>query len=489
MRRRSSAPAPSFRLLTKRPVDRRRGGSRAQSARPLRQAARRRAHRRAGARRRGGRSAAAPAGACRRAEGALSHAPRSTSSSSARSCWRPPPSTRSSSIPRCRPSASPSCATNCAASATRSRRCAPNGPSSTRRRASRGWPTRHLALAAGQADAIRQLRSICPTPPAGAAGRAATPIGAMLAPPQPDDRPAACRRPQHAVTAHDARLPKRPESRWQRTLRSLLYGRNVDRDVKAKARLGLAIVAFAGIYGVIALRLVMFAVASDEPRRPSHRRPGRGRHRAARHPRPQRRDPRDRRQDAVAVRRAAQAHRRRRGRGAAHRRRCPTSTPRKCASAWPRSAASSGSSARSRRKQQQRDPPARHSRHRLPHREQARLSQRRRRSRTSSASSISTTRASPASRNGSTGRGSPRCTWRASPPTGCSGRCSSSLDLRVQHALRDELVKAREKFKAKAAAGLVAQRRYRRGRRAWCRCRTTTRTIRARPTIRAASTG
>ena len=57
---------------------------------------------------------------------------------------------------------------------------------------------------------------------------------------------------------------KTPESRWQRSLRSLLYGRNIDRGVKAKARLGLAILAFAGIYGVIALRLVMFAMASSE---------------------------------------------------------------------------------------------------------------------------------------------------------------------------------------------------------------------------------
>ena len=53
------------------------------------------------------------------------------------------------------------------------------------------------------------------------------------------------------------------ETRWQRALRSLLYGRNVDRNVKAKARLGLAIVAFAAIYCVIALRLVMFATVSD----------------------------------------------------------------------------------------------------------------------------------------------------------------------------------------------------------------------------------
>jgi cell division protein FtsI (penicillin-binding protein 3) len=56
---------------------------------------------------------------------------------------------------------------------------------------------------------------------------------------------------------------KPTETRWQGWLRSFLYGRDVDRNVKAKARLGLAIVAFAAIYGVIALRLVMFATASD----------------------------------------------------------------------------------------------------------------------------------------------------------------------------------------------------------------------------------
>ena len=56
---------------------------------------------------------------------------------------------------------------------------------------------------------------------------------------------------------------RRSETRWQRFLRSLLYGHDVDRNVKAKARLGLAIVAFAAIYTVIALRLVMFAIASN----------------------------------------------------------------------------------------------------------------------------------------------------------------------------------------------------------------------------------
>jgi cell division protein FtsI (penicillin-binding protein 3) len=53
------------------------------------------------------------------------------------------------------------------------------------------------------------------------------------------------------------------ETRWQRLVRSLLYGRGVDRSIKAKARLGLAILAFAGIYGVIALRLVVFAEQSE----------------------------------------------------------------------------------------------------------------------------------------------------------------------------------------------------------------------------------
>jgi cell division protein FtsI (penicillin-binding protein 3) len=56
---------------------------------------------------------------------------------------------------------------------------------------------------------------------------------------------------------------KQSDSRWQRALRSLLYGHNVDRNVKAKARLGLAIVAFAGIFTVIALRLVMFATVNE----------------------------------------------------------------------------------------------------------------------------------------------------------------------------------------------------------------------------------
>ncbi len=56
---------------------------------------------------------------------------------------------------------------------------------------------------------------------------------------------------------------KIPESGWQRVLRSVLYGRDVNRNVKSKARLGLAIVTFIGIFSVITFRLVMFATVSE----------------------------------------------------------------------------------------------------------------------------------------------------------------------------------------------------------------------------------
>jgi cell division protein FtsI (penicillin-binding protein 3) len=57
---------------------------------------------------------------------------------------------------------------------------------------------------------------------------------------------------------------KRQAEPWrQRLIRSLLYGRNVDRAAKARARVGLAILLFAAIYAVLAGRLVMFAVGAD----------------------------------------------------------------------------------------------------------------------------------------------------------------------------------------------------------------------------------
>src|SRR6202044_4142328 len=59
-------------------------------------------------------------------------------------------------------------------------------------------------------------------------------------------------------------IPSVPAEPWRRRLlRSLLYGRNSNRAAKARARVGLAIVAFAIVYGIIAVRLVMFAAVSD----------------------------------------------------------------------------------------------------------------------------------------------------------------------------------------------------------------------------------
>ena len=56
----------------------------------------------------------------------------------------------------------------------------------------------------------------------------------------------------------------KPAEPWrQRLIRSLLYGRNVDRSAKARARVGFAIVAFAAIYAVIGGRLIMFAIGAD----------------------------------------------------------------------------------------------------------------------------------------------------------------------------------------------------------------------------------
>lgn len=49
----------------------------------------------------------------------------------------------------------------------------------------------------------------------------------------------------------------------RRFVQALLYGVNVDRTRKTKARITLATLCFALIYAVIAVRLVLFAVAPD----------------------------------------------------------------------------------------------------------------------------------------------------------------------------------------------------------------------------------
>ena len=57
---------------------------------------------------------------------------------------------------------------------------------------------------------------------------------------------------------------ERPPEPWrQRLIRTLLYGKNTDRAAKARARVGLAMLAFGAVYGVIAVRLVVLAVNGD----------------------------------------------------------------------------------------------------------------------------------------------------------------------------------------------------------------------------------
>jgi cell division protein FtsI (penicillin-binding protein 3) len=56
---------------------------------------------------------------------------------------------------------------------------------------------------------------------------------------------------------------RRAEPWRQRLIRSLLYGRNVDRAAKARARVGFAVLAFALVYAILAGRLVMFAIGAD----------------------------------------------------------------------------------------------------------------------------------------------------------------------------------------------------------------------------------
>ena len=53
------------------------------------------------------------------------------------------------------------------------------------------------------------------------------------------------------------------KSRANNLIARLLYGANVDRNAKARARIGLAILAFALVYVAIAAKLVYFGVMSD----------------------------------------------------------------------------------------------------------------------------------------------------------------------------------------------------------------------------------
>ena len=178
------------------------------------------------------------------------------------------------------------------------------------------------------------------------------------------------------MTERALRAIGRSEPWRQRLIRSLLYGRNVDRAAKARARVGLAILAFAAVYAVLAGTPGDVRGRRRQPRRAPHRIAGRDCDRAPRYRRPQWHGARHRRQESEPVRRTAAHHRQGRGdrtvdRGAAGPRRsggthAPVVAQGLCLA-----------EARDHAEAAAEHPQARHSRHRLPAREQARLPDRR----------------------------------------------------------------------------------------------------------------
>ncbi len=67
--------------------------------------------------------------------------------------------------------------------------------------------------------------------------------------------------PAVAMARTDMARSDMPWRRW--LIRKMLYGNDANRAAKARARVGLAIVGFAAVYCIIAARLVMFAVAPN----------------------------------------------------------------------------------------------------------------------------------------------------------------------------------------------------------------------------------
>ena len=125
---------------------------------------------------------------------------------------------------------------------------------------------RHLTLKPLDANQVDELDRLPERPRSAGPPDAPDPIAAII---ENDDDVSA---PQQSSGARAMSTPERVAQQahgrgaqaWHRRLmQALLYGRNVDRDRKARARLGLAVLAFSIIYLIIGARLVLYAVAPE----------------------------------------------------------------------------------------------------------------------------------------------------------------------------------------------------------------------------------
>jgi len=78
-----------------------------------------------------------------------------------------------------------------------------------------------------------------------------------------DGAPEIAERFGHPGEEASPQVQTRGDVRVRRLMQLLLYGRSVDRTRKSQARLGLAILAFALVYAIIAFRLVLYATTAD----------------------------------------------------------------------------------------------------------------------------------------------------------------------------------------------------------------------------------
>ena len=131
-----------------------------------------------------------------------------------------------------------------------------------------GLAERHLPLKPLNANQYDDLKNLPERPPSLVKPGDPDPIGAMINTIEAVADALDCHRfgaaaGGQAMTGAGADKRKPTEPWRQRLIRSLLYGRNVDRAAKARARVGFAILAFAAVYAVIGGRLVMFAIGAD----------------------------------------------------------------------------------------------------------------------------------------------------------------------------------------------------------------------------------